>query len=71
VNLFVPSRVGTAVSLVMFHRQVVLFDIGLFLEAKTGITSSWEYELSGWAGLILYVLFFFMSVQKVYDITNQ
>jgi hypothetical protein len=67
----VPSRVGIAISEVISHRQVILFDIDLFLEAKTGTASSWEYELSGWAGMILYVLFFFMSVQNVLDITNQ
>lgn len=60
--LFLPSRVGMAVSGFFFHWQGFLFDIDLILEAKSGVAGSWENEWSGCAGIIFIVLSFFILV---------
>jgi hypothetical protein len=63
--LFLPSRVGMAVSWIFFHWPGVLFDIDLILEAKSGVTGSWENEWFGCAGIIFDIFCFFIFVKKV------
>lgn len=63
--LLLPSRVGRAVSWIFFHWPGGLFDIDLFLEAKSGFAGSWENERFGCAGIILNIFGFLISVYLV------